>query len=153
MVETGSSSSATWGTESTPERVVSMAFKVVPASTEVTLEAHELLRHLPGRRSALAHATLLHFLDGLGSLEPGRHEKGIVSDIRYEQVPGREFFRARVADRLFGVREVCVFFVALLPPSVAPPPNYSGVIRVLGFCWWEERNEKRQLDRAGARLR
>jgi hypothetical protein len=77
----------------------------------------------------------------------------MVGDIRYEPVTGREFFRARVADRLFGAREVCVFFVALSPPSVAPPPNCSGVIRVLGFCWWEERNEKRQLDRAGARLR
>ena len=129
-----------------------MAFKVAPASEEVALEAQELFRRLPGGRAVHAHAALLGFLNDLSDLEPARQGRGMLHDVWYEQVPGQEFYRVRAADRVFGGHDVCVFFVAVLPPSVAPPPNCSGVIRVLGFCWWEKRDDPKQIARVGGRL-
>jgi len=74
---------------------------------------------------------------------------GTLLDKQYERLPGEAFYRLRLDDDAYGgVGEVCVFFAAIPHGPRDGKRVRHGRIVVLGICWWNDKLEDINIERA-----
>lgn len=73
---------------------------------------------------------------------------GSVLDKEYENVKGENFYRLRIVDDVYSVKgDLCALFAAI---PRGPRDNHMaqhGRIIVLGFCWWTDELDRKNIIR------